>query len=107
MTTKREELRPCLANFLDENALNGDNFEIDLGTLAESVPGSYLSKTYPDEPLFVLRANDPLAPRIVEEWATLAEMRGVPAEKVAEALRLRDAMCVWQADHGHGKTMPN
>lgn len=104
MTTKREELRPLLANLLQSKS---QYFDLDLATLAESVPGSYLSKTHPDEPLFVLRANDPLATRTVEEWVNLASSRGAPDEKIEEALRLRDAMLVWQADHGHGKTMPN
>lgn len=48
-------------------------------------PVSCLNKAAPDEPLFVLRAKDPLAARVVRFWATLAH--GVHEEtKIDEAL---------------------
>ncbi len=53
------------------------------------------SKAHPDEPLFVLRAQDALAPNIVRSWASLAEQQGTPPEKVREARELADQMEAW------------
>lgn len=51
--------------------------------------GSCLNKARSDEPLFVLRANDPLAPQTVRHWATMAE--GVhETEKIVDALAWAD-----------------
>lgn len=52
-----------------------------------------------DEPLFVLRAQDALAPEIVREWAYRALKLGTPLAKVDEARRLADAMENWQIEH--------
>jgi hypothetical protein len=62
--------------------------------------GSCLAKVGPDEPIFVLRAQDQLAPGIVREWATRAIDAGVKPEKVLEAYKMADAMTLWQGDHG-------
>ena len=64
-------------------------------------PNSCLNKAADDEPLFVFRANDPLAPELVRFWAeqyfdskkdhnfnVTAQQR----EKYREAKRLADAM---------------
>ncbi len=53
-----------------------------------------------DEPVFVLRAQDELAPGLVEEWAARAEKRGTPADKVAQARSLAQSMAEWQREHG-------
>jgi hypothetical protein len=53
-----------------------------------------------DEPIFVLRAHDQVAPACVRHWAALAEALRAPADKVAEARALADAMKAWQAEHG-------
>lgn len=52
-----------------------------------------------DEPLFVLRSQDKLAPEIVREWAYRALAAGVPEDKVAEARRCADDMEDWQITH--------
>lgn len=52
-----------------------------------------------DEPLFVLRAQDILAPEIVREWAFRAVAAGTPIEKVDEARRVADAMENYQITH--------
>ena len=52
-----------------------------------------------DEPLFVLRAQDVLAPEIVREWAFRAAAAGVPAQKVEQARRDADAMEDYQTTH--------
>jgi len=56
-------------------------------------------KAAPDEPIFTLRAQDVLAPGIVEAWAQRAEKAGSPPEKVAEARDLAEQMRQWQKQH--------
>lgn len=56
-------------------------------------PASCLNKARAEEPLFVLRAKDPLAPAVVRTWANNAEATGAhEPEKIAEARALADAM---------------
>lgn len=57
-------------------------------------------KHAPDEPVFVLRAKDVLAPAIVEQWADAAEASGSPADKVQKARGLAMTMRAWQELHG-------
>lgn len=54
-----------------------------------------------DEPMFTLRAQDSIAPEVVELWALTLSMRG-PSDspKVAEARRCAQAMREWQRIHG-------
>jgi hypothetical protein len=47
------------------------------------------------EPLFVLRAQDVLAPALVRIWAHAAAICRAPDAKVAEALAIADAMEAW------------
>ena len=54
-----------------------------------------ITKAADNEPLFVLRAQDMLAPSLVRMWAIDAEQAGCPKEKVLEALALADAMEAW------------
>ncbi len=62
-----------------------------------STPTSCLNKAKDDEPIFVLRANDPLAPAVVACWAALAA-QGLHEEwKVKEALALAQQMRDWRA----------
>ena len=49
----------------------------------------------PDEPLFTLRAQDPLASTQVMLWAEAALRLGVNEEKVAEARELANMMNLW------------
>lgn len=67
-------------------------------TKSEGLPT--LEKAAPDEPLFVLRAHDELAPEIVREWARLARHEGVDAVKIVDALNVADRMEEWQVEHG-------
>lgn len=65
---------------------------------------SCLNKAHEDEPIFVLRANDPLAAQTVESWAewyrAVHEGAGslTPArrEKYAEAWKVAEAMRTWR-----------
>lgn len=54
-----------------------------------------LQKVAPDEPIFVLRAQDALAAELVREWARRAAVHGCPAAKLCEAYDLADAMERW------------
>lgn len=60
----------------------------------EAISGCW-AKAADDEPLFVLRAQDMLAPYVVEVWAAEAARFGVGAEKVAAARRLAGMMRDW------------
>lgn len=60
-------------------------------------PHSCLNKAAPEEPIFVLRAKDPLAAQTVRLWAAMAS--GVhEIDKIGEAKALADDMEAW-----HGK----
>ncbi len=61
-------------------------------------PNSCLGKAADDEPIFVLRARDPIAAHIVREWAKLAETYDLhESEKISRARDVADAMGVWRA----------
>jgi len=52
-----------------------------------------LGKAKDDEPVFILRGQDVLAPDCVEKWATDAQLLGtVPWDKIREARDLAQAM---------------
>ena len=54
-----------------------------------------LGKAAPDEPLFILRAQDALAADLVEKWAIWANAGGSSSDKVNEALAICEAMRKW------------
>ena len=54
-----------------------------------------LARLAPDEPYFVLRAQDRLAPEQIEAWAIEAQLNGCGPGKVAEARRIAAAMRHW------------
>jgi hypothetical protein len=56
---------------------------------------SCLNKAADDEPIFVLRAHDALAPAVVRAWATLAAGAGAPFEKFKSACDLAELMEKW------------
>jgi hypothetical protein len=58
-------------------------------------PSSCLNKARPDEPVFVLRAQDKFAPDLVDQWADRAELNGTAPSKVDEARKLADQMRLW------------
>ncbi len=59
-----------------------------------------ITRVADDEPVFVLRAKDRLAPDVVRTWAVRAERAGVNRTKVDEALSLAVAMKRWQMRNG-------
>ncbi len=52
-------------------------------------------KADPNEPIFVLRGQDKLAPEVVREWVRLAEKVGCPPPKLNKARAVADAMDQW------------
>lgn len=53
-----------------------------------------------DEPVFTLRASDPLGPTLVEAWADLAVQLGVPVSQIQDARALAAQMRAWQNVRG-------
>lgn len=72
---------------------------------AELKGPSCLTKAANDEPLFVLRANDPLAPQLVREWSQRyfeAKRQGYVVTdaqriKIQDALAIANAMEEWKS----------
>lgn len=60
-------------------------------------PGDYdcYVNAEPDEPMFVLLARDPLAPILVELWASLRQHNSGNPSKVAEARHCAREMRKW------------
>lgn len=83
-------------------------------------PHNCLTRSAPDEPVFILVARDRLAADTIRDWVTrvtsawkdelaktssaipLETMRAVDL-KLAEALNTADQMDAWRAAHGGGK----
>lgn len=58
-------------------------------------PASCLNKAQADEPIFVLRGHDPLAPQVIRLWAAMAG--GLHEEtQIIEALSFADDMETWR-----------
>lgn len=53
-----------------------------------------------DEPVFLIRARDILAPTVVAFWAFMAEQAGVDPAMVAAVKGQVKAIVDWQANHG-------
>jgi hypothetical protein len=69
-----------------------------MGIKAKEVadPASCLNKADPEEPLFVLRAQDKRAPGLVRVWAVeFATRHGYDHPKYLEAIELAEAMEAW------------
>lgn len=62
-------------------------------------PLSCLNRAEDDEPVFVLRAHDRVAPATVRDWAQRAKNAGVHAEKIEEAMLVAYQMERWQRAH--------
>ena len=66
-----------------------------MSTKATELEDGCMAKAASDEPVFVLRAQDMLAPQHVRDWADHAELRGCNPEKVKAARATADAMERW------------
>lgn len=71
-------------------------------------PKSCFNKAAHDEPVFVLRAADPLAPAVVSYWAELAQKTGLhEVEKATGADSLAYEMRNWRQRQHLGKALHN
>lgn len=62
-------------------------------------PKSCWNKAADDEPLFILRANDPVASKVVRIWASLSEgMKTQPRVKTGGAWQVAVAMENWREE---------
>lgn len=63
-------------------------------------PGTYdcYDKAEPDEPMFILLARDPAAPKLVRDWVRW-NAGNVDRAKIQEALACADAMDAWRREH--------
>lgn len=59
---------------------------------------NFLEKLGVDEPVFILRGQDALAPEIVREWAYRARKMKVSQNKVSGARLVASQMEDWQQD---------
>ena len=87
-------------------------FDITISTKAEVLEAlrcgcSSIGRTELDEPVFILRAQDILAPRVVVRWAHLAEQAGTAQDKVRGALEVAKQMADWQANNPHRVKVPD
>jgi hypothetical protein len=54
----------------------------------------------PDEPCFVIRAQDALAPNTIREYLEMAAAVNSPPEFLSEIERHLDRILGWQTEHG-------
>lgn len=62
------------------------------------LPQSCLNKAGDEEPVFVLRAKDPLAPQTIRHWASMSTSIH-EQDKIAEARKLAHEMEDWYAEN--------
>ncbi len=65
-----------------------------------SDPTSCINKAADNEPVFVLRANDPLASRVIRYWASLAPAGGHELSKAVEAMQVATLVDSWRLAKG-------
>ena len=68
-------------------------------------PSSCLNKAFPEEPIFVLRANDPCAAQAVRLWCAMAVGLHEP-EKIEYAHKLASDMEQWRAERESKQAPP-
>lgn len=59
----------------------------------------WLGKLDKNEPIFVLRASDPVAPMAIRLWAAQSWQQHGDPQKIAEARALAEAMEKWHREH--------
>jgi hypothetical protein len=72
-------------------------------------PGEFdcYAKLAPDEPYFVLRAKDPLAPALIELWAEQRRVQYGVYPKLDEAVACAEQMRAWKRQHPEARpTVP-
>lgn len=75
--------------------------------MATKLTDTCLAKCADDEPIFVLRAQDKLAPSMVRTWAATAAVYKCDPAKVQEAYELADKMDAWQRENADKAKYPD
>ncbi len=72
-----------------------------MGTKAQALlnRSSCLNKAADDEPIFILRAKDPIAAQTVRLWASMAADGAHSPEKVKQALDVAETMDRWHTNN--------
>jgi hypothetical protein len=60
-----------------------------------------------DEPVFLLRANDPVAAHTVRDWANRAQSHGADQHLVSRVLAWADEMDEYRVKHAADKQFPD
>lgn len=71
-----------------------------MATKAKELKDGCLSRAADDEPVFVLRAKDIVAPAAVRGWCELAAVAGAGEAKLMEAIQVAEDMMAWQKENG-------
>lgn len=70
-----------------------------MGTKNNPAPFDCYANAEGDEPMFVLLARDPDAPRLVRDWVNARHERGEDQQKLVEALDCANAMEAWRREN--------
>jgi len=66
-------------------------------TVADALRGEgCLGRAEADEPVFVLRANDRIAPATIRDWVQRSKNAGMHEDKVEEAMEIAAEMERWR-----------
>jgi hypothetical protein len=63
-------------------------------------PNSCFNKALDDEPIFVIRAKDPIGAFIVQQWIDRAIKRGLHANRVDAAIDVASSCLDWREKMG-------
>jgi hypothetical protein len=91
-----------IARKIDDRAssfvLEGQTVTIsDIKDLLDSLHTEFLDLPT-DEPIFILRSTDRVAPRAIRAWTTWVESEGADAATIGSGLKREVAMREWQDD---------
>ena len=82
--------------FAQANARGAFTPDMIVHFVAKFIASTKLAPALDGEPVFVLRAQDKIAPYAVMAWAREAESYGAPPAKVDGARTIANLMCNWQ-----------
>jgi len=82
---------------IEKDTLEGIKEGDDQMTKSEAI--EYLEKIEEDEPVFILRGQDKVAPEAISLWVCKAGMMNAKPEKLKGAMDVRVQMLDWQAQN--------
>jgi hypothetical protein len=87
-----------LARQIDKSLYDGSTAAPDLDDLSDELH-ALLADLPEDEPIFVLRAQDRVAPMAVRSWIMYAERCGADDPTVSSGVRTETHMILWQENN--------